>query len=75
MAYQIEKGLPMPVPQKKKREHCMLDGLRSLEPGDSILISDRTQGSVYSSISKISTVEKQFTSKKTPDGIRVWRVM
>lgn len=70
----IEKNIPIPPPQNGKRRTGLTAAIRSMEVGDSVLV---TCGSTYVS-SRISgfhaTSDMRFVTRSADGGMRVWRV-
>jgi hypothetical protein len=63
----IEKGIS--IPPRKGR---WMNALRSMEIGDSILFPLDIQPSTFFIAARRSGIK--ITSRKMPDGLRVWRV-
>lgn len=76
MAEPIETGIPIPPPGNGGGRTPRYP-LRELEVGDSFLVTDpsvtqRRLGSRLANFGK--ETGRKFTQRRTPDGIRVWRV-
>jgi hypothetical protein len=66
---QIDKNIPI-CPRGGQNQVSVLD---SLEPGDS-LIWPGTWSGARTAASKRNTKARWFATRKTPEGIRVWRL-
>ena len=69
--YQIEKGVPLPAP-RKKREEGLTATMRNMEVGDSILVPQSRRSNVY-------MVQKALGHKYTvrqvdKSQVRIWRI-
>ena len=78
MAYEIQKGVPVPPGNWNNRNAApggVLDTLRKMEVGDSFVVTGPEKNQAAA---KMSLVAKQtgrkFTQRKTPEGHRVWRI-
>ena len=70
MSIKIEKGIPIPEPEKPRK--LIFD---EVEVGDSFVIQeqDPITKMLFRSYAQIRP-EKEFTSRTVADGVRVWRV-
>lgn len=69
--YKIEDGIPPP------RRGNLAAQIRAMTAGQSLLVSDRPQGSVASqgnSASKIIGDGRKYTTKQVDGGVRIWRI-
>ncbi len=70
----IEKGIP--IPPRTGERTGVTDLLRSMEPGDSILLDSPRAARSYTPI--MDRLQKkeglEFTSRTLDDGVRIWRV-
>lgn len=70
MEYKIEKGIPFP--KHANRQRGLTATIRKMEIGDSILVPNKTQGSVWSVLSSMKP--KKFTTRKDGTSTRIWRI-
>lgn len=71
----IEKGIPIPNPGRRLKHNALRTDLGEMAVGDSILLPDVSQQ--YASSNAVRAGKLYgfvFTTRKTRDGIRVWRV-
>jgi len=76
MQLSIEKNIPIPVPQNRKRSPIQVC-LQQLEIGESFLIPvpHGTMAKVSGNIgTHAKRVGKKFTLRTLEEGVRVWRV-
>jgi len=66
MPYLIEKGIPIP-----ENPDSLVATLRAMGVGDSILLDKPFRSGLHN----IRLKPKRFTSRKTRDGWRVWRIL
>jgi len=77
--YAIEDGIPIPADGRgKTRGTGVLGVVGRLEPGQSVLIVDRTQASVAASGQVLRRTGRvpdtaQYTTRKVEGGVRIWR--
>lgn len=72
----IERNIPMP--ESSKKLHKITATLRSMEVGDSVLITDKTTAQVTDYMKKARTTKEHqfwhFAYRKVEGGIRIWRI-
>lgn len=71
MAFEIEKGIPLPEMPKGKLSG-LTAALRSMTPGDSLLVVDCKSSRVGAIISQLK--ELKFATRKVDGGRRIWRL-
>ena len=74
MSYVIEKDIP--IPPATSRYSGVLEVMRQMEVGDSILIGDMNASAVNGKIAyaKRAGIAAKFSIRKQEVGIRVWRI-
>lgn len=77
MAYEIEKGVPLPAPRSGRTPSPLMITLRAMQPGDSVLVPSGTvPRNTLSSIAVTAGRELggKFTVRSVDGGLRVWRI-
>ena len=73
--YTIEKGIPIP-PKHKREKGKLTYPYDDMEIGDSVLIPDKRQGTLQSSIRQAHfRTGYMFTMRTVKGGVRVWRIL
>jgi len=67
----IEKGIPIPKDVRGRKSKYPIE---KLEVGDSFHVESITRQSLFSSCRKYVNMGWKFTTRKTGNGIRIWRV-
>tara|TARA_Y100000034_G_C6662389_1_gene290471 strand:+ start:278 stop:607 length:330 start_codon:yes stop_codon:yes gene_type:complete len=73
----IQKNVPIPTVRRDLvKRKSKWDFLKTMEVGDSAIVSTDTSSRASSTIANALYIHtpKQFTQRRTADGIRVWRV-
>lgn len=72
MSYVIEKNVPVPP---HGNAGALNKTLRAMEVGDSLVVTDKTQQTVWTTASKVGKqMGWAFVTRAAEGGIRVWRI-
>jgi len=78
MAYEIEKGVPLPSRGRSgRRPSPLLIALRAMQPGDSVLVpsTDASRGTVSGLAVLVARKQGgEFVTSGVEGGTRVWRI-
>ena len=68
----IEKNIPIPAYSRSQKWKAITS---RMERGDSVLLENRTQACGLINSAKFIPFDMKFTTRKTSEGIRVWRIL
>jgi len=66
---EIQKGVPVPVPERQSRYS---DAIDAMTVGDSVLFADAYDAKLFSNA--LSYRRIKYAKRKMPEGFRVWRL-
>lgn len=74
MSYAIEDNVPLPPPGEGRVTLPAV--LRQMKPGQSVLVTDRKRESVLSQVAAMKRAypATKWTTRRTEEGVRVWRI-